>query len=120
MRGTGAGTPGRMRSALAMVEIAVALVLLTTSFALLRSYQKMLAIDPGFRPDHVLVAGYQLPFAQYPNNAAVETFNRALTNAISSKPGVLAVGIGTSVPSSNFSGMGGYTIEGQRAEGWKL
>ncbi|MGC2399921.1 MAG: ABC transporter permease [Acidobacteriaceae bacterium] len=118
--GTGAATHGRIRSALAMAEIAVALVLLTASFAFLRSYQKMLAIDPGFRPEHVLVAGYQLPSAQYPANAAIETFNKAVTQELSSKPGVLAVGIGISLPSSNFAGMAGYTLEGERSQGWKL
>jgi putative ABC transport system permease protein len=118
--GTGAATHGRIRAALAMAEIAVALVLLTASFAFLRSYQKMLAIDPGFRPDHVLVAGYELPSAQYPGNAEIETFNKAVTQSLVNKPGVLAVGIGASLPSSNFSGMAGYTLEGERSEGWKL
>lgn len=118
--GTGAATHGRIRSALAMAETAVALVLLTASLAFLRSYQKMLAVDPGFRPEHVLVAGYHLPSAQYPANAAVETFDKAVIQGLSSKPGVLAAGISTWLPSSDFAGMSAYTIEGERSEGWKL
>jgi predicted lysophospholipase L1 biosynthesis ABC-type transport system permease subunit len=50
-----------LRSSLVVGEIAVATVLLTASLAFLRSYQRMLAVDPGFRPDHLLIAGYQLP-----------------------------------------------------------
>ena len=60
--GSGASSHARLRSALVVAEIAVALVLLTVAGAFLRSFQKMRAVDPGFRPDHVLVAGYQLPF----------------------------------------------------------
>ena len=118
--GTGAVGHGRIRSALAMAEIAVALVLLTASLALLRSYEKMLAVDPGFRPDRVLVAGYALPKAQYATNESIETFNKALTQRLSTKPGVLAAGMGSFLPSSDFAGMSAYTIEGERSEGWKL
>jgi putative ABC transport system permease protein len=65
-----------LRSALVVSEIAIALVLLKTAGAFLRSLQKMLVVDPGFRPDHVLVANYQLPLRKYSNNASVDAFNR--------------------------------------------
>jgi putative ABC transport system permease protein len=42
-------------------EIAIAVVLLAASGLLLRSFEKMLAVDLGFRPDHVLTASYSLP-----------------------------------------------------------
>jgi predicted permease len=117
---TGGAGPIRLRSALVVAEVAVALVLLVTSLAFLRSYQKMLAIDPGFQPEHVLVAGYQLPVEQYPTDAAVDAFNRALIERLSNKPGIVAAGIGNTLPSSGNSGMAAFTIEGQPAEGWKL
>ena len=105
---------------LVVTEIGVALVLLIASLAFVRSYQKMLSIDPGFQPQHVLVAGYRLPQEQYPTDASVETFNRDLVEQLSKKPGVLDVGIGITIPSSGTSGLSAYTIEGQSAEGWKL
>ena len=72
MRGaTGSAGQARLRSLLVVGEIAVALVLLTASLGFLRSYQKMLAIDPGFQPQHVLVAGYRLPENQYPTDASI-------------------------------------------------
>src|SRR6266566_581036 len=55
-----------LRSFLVVSEVAIALVLLTVSGMFLRSLQKMQEVDPGFRPDHALVAGYQLPVQQYP------------------------------------------------------
>jgi putative ABC transport system permease protein len=105
---------------LVVTEIGVALVLLIVSLAFVRSYQKMLSIDPGFQPQHVLVAGYRLPQEQYPTDASVETFNRDVVEQLSKKPGVLDVGIGITIPSSGTSGLSAYTIEGQSAAGWKL
>lgn len=109
-----------LRSSLVAAEIASALVLLTVFGALLRSYQKMLAVDPGFRPDHVLAAGYQLPHEKYPVNASVDTFDRELVERLSSRPGVTSAAISSLIPGSDAVAMAAYTIEGQRAEGWKL
>jgi putative ABC transport system permease protein len=117
---TGSASHARLRSALVIVEIGVALVLLIASLAFLRSYQKMLAVDPGFQPQDVLIAGYRLPLEQYPTDVTVDAFHRALIERLSNKPGILTVGIGNTLPSSGNSGMAAYTIEGQSADGWKL
>jgi predicted permease len=118
--GTAARSHAWLRSSLAIAEIAIALVLLTTCGAFLRSYQKMLAVDPGYHPDHVLVARYQLPLEQYPTHASVDRFQRALVEHLSSKPGVVAAGVSDMVPASDTYGESAYTAEGQTIEGWKL
>ena len=92
-----------LRSALVVAEVAIALVLLTVSGMFLRSLQKMLAVNPGFRSDHALVAEYQLPLQQYPTNASVSSFNRAVFDQLSSKPGVSAVAISNAVAVSTIS-----------------
>ncbi len=121
-QGTASSSARRIsiRSILASAEIAIALLLLTASGMALRSYQKMLAIDPGFRPEHVLSAFYRLPVTQYPTNLSVDTFNRQLIDRLSSKPGVISVGISDSLPSASNSAMSAYTLEGERTEAWKL
>src|SRR5262249_41710595 len=86
----------------------------------LRSLQHMLAIDPGFRADHALVAGYQLPLEQYPNAPAVANFNRSVVDQLSSTPGVTAVAISNAVAVSEAFPLSAYTIEGVSAEQWKL
>jgi predicted permease len=118
--GTGAKSHAWLRTSLVIAEIAIALVLLTTCGAFMRSYQKMLAVDPGYQPDHVLVAGHQLPLKQYPTNASVDAFNRALVERLSGRPGVVAVGLSDIVPGTETFGLAAYTVEGQPAEGWKL
>jgi putative ABC transport system permease protein len=118
--GAGASSHTRLRSALVVSEIAIALVLLTTSGAFLRSFQKMRAVDPGFRADHVLVAGYQLPLQQYSTDSSTQSFNHAVVDRLSSKPGIVAVGISNALPASGVYGQTAYTIEGEPAANWKL
>jgi putative ABC transport system permease protein len=109
-----------LRSALVVSEVAIALVLLTVSGMFLHSLQRMLAVDPGFRADHALVGAYQLPLQQYPTGVSVANFNRAVVDELSSKPGVTAVAISSAVAVSDASPQAAYTVEGQRAEQWKL
>jgi predicted permease len=118
--GTSASSHAWLRSALVVSEIAIALVLLTISGAFLRSFQKMRAVDPGFRSDHVLVAGYRLPMQQYSTGVSANAFNHAVVDRLSGKPGVVAVGITTAVPASGGFGKSGFTIEGERTADWKL
>jgi putative ABC transport system permease protein len=118
--GTGASSHSWLRSTLVISEIAISLVLLTVSGAFLRSFQKMRAVDPGFSPDHVLVAGYQLPLNQYPTDASADSFNHAVVDRLSSKPGVVAAGITNFLPASGLYHGAAYTIEGVPADSWKL
>jgi putative ABC transport system permease protein len=118
--GTGASSHAWLRSTLVVSEIAIALVLLTISGAFLRSFQKMRAVDPGFRPDHVLVASYQLPLNQYKTQTSAGAFNRAVVDRLASKPGIVAVGMTSILPASGLYAGAGYTIEGAPTASWKL
>jgi putative ABC transport system permease protein len=117
---SGSATHTWLRSSLVVSEIAIALMLLTVSGMFLRSLQKMMDVDPGFRADHALVAEYQLPREQYPTTASVDTFNRSVIDQLSSKPGVSAVAISNAVAVSDSVPQAAYTIEGVSAEQWKL
>jgi putative ABC transport system permease protein len=118
--GGGSASHTRLRSALVIAEVAIALVLLTLSGGFLRSLQKMQAIDSGFRADHALMASYQLPLAQYPTAASVSTFNREVVEQLASKPGVIAVAISNATAASDASPQSAYTVEGVSADHWKL
>ncbi|HKV26012.1 MAG TPA: ABC transporter permease [Candidatus Acidoferrum sp.] len=118
--GTGASSHSWLRSCLVVSEVAIAIVLLTASLAFLRSFQKMRAVDPGFRPDHVLVAAYQLPMDQYATETSVDVFNHAVVEQLSNKPAILAAGITSFLPASGAPAEAAYTIEGAPVEHWKL
>jgi putative ABC transport system permease protein len=118
--GTGSPRQSWLRSSLVVAEIAIATILLTVSLAFLRSYQQMLAVDPGFRPDHVLIAGYQLPSQQYATESSIATFNREVVDRLAAQPGTVGVGLANSLPDTGGGGRGGFTIEGASIDGWKL
>jgi predicted permease len=102
--GPAGGGHARLRSALVIGEIAIALVLLVASGLLLRSFEKMRAVDLGFRPDHTLTAAYSLPRPQYATQTAVDGFNDELLRRLQQLPGVTSAGITTYLPAvGNFS-----------------
>ncbi len=109
-----------MRSALLVAEVSVALVLVTACGASLRSLHKMQAVDPGFRADRVLTAGYQLPAQQYGTEQSAEAFSRSVLERLSSKPDMVNVGISSVLPASGVYGGSGYTVEGESEANWKL
>jgi predicted permease len=110
--GTAGGSHARLRSALVIAELAVALVLLTCAGLLLRSFERLRAVDLGFRADHVLTAGYGLPHEQYSSQAAVDAFNSALLSRLRQLPGVQTVGITTALPGSGLDNSTGFYAEG--------
>jgi putative ABC transport system permease protein len=116
---TGSSSHTWLRSSLVVTEIAVALVLLIASGALLRSFEKMRAVDPGFRADHLLVAGYQLPLNQFATNSSAVAFSREVVARLSNKPGIVAAGTANTVPAIGVSPETAYTIEGRPVETWK-
>jgi putative ABC transport system permease protein len=67
-RGISAGRPrARIRGGLIVVEIAVSLMLLAGAGLLLRSFQKLIAVDPGFKPDKLLTAQIWLSWPNQPD-----------------------------------------------------
>jgi len=109
-----------LRSALVVAEIGIALVLLTISGAFLRSFEKMRAVDPGFRSDQVLAGLYRLPAQQYTTNAGIESFNHSILERLSAQPGITAAGIIDGLPASNYLRRVAYTVEGQPEDKWKI
>ncbi len=110
--GTAGGSQGRLRSMLVIAEVAVALVLLVASGLLLRSFEKMRAVDLGFRTDHILTAAYSLPGQQYSQQAAVDKFNVAMLRQVEQLPGVESVGITSQLPAAGYGGNSAFVVEG--------
>jgi putative ABC transport system permease protein len=110
--GSAGGGHARLRSALVIAEIAVAMVLLTASGLLLRSFAKMRAVELGFRPDHTVAARYSLPRKQYMTQAAIDGFNNESLRRLGQLPGVTAVGITTRLPASDIHNNSAFVVEG--------
>ena len=110
--GSAGGGHGRLRSALVIAELAVAMVLLTAAGLLLRSFEKLRSVPLGFKTDHLLTAGYSLPRQQYSSQAAVDAFDHGLCTRLERLPGVEAVGSTTMLPTAMGGGLGTFTPEG--------
>ena len=110
--GTAGGGHARLRSALVVGEIAIALVLLVASGLLLRSFEKMRAVDLGFRPDHILTASYSLPQQHYATQAALDEFNDELLRRVQQLPGVKSVGLTSFLPASGSNSNSAFIAEG--------
>lgn len=116
-------TQHRTRSALVIVEIAMAMVLLAGSGLLLRSLARMLAVDPGFEPAHALKASLSLPVHEYSSQQKVDDFFNDLQRRLEVLPGVKAVGFSSNIPvvgqnSGRLIAPQGYVKSS--GEGWSI
>jgi predicted permease len=123
-KGAGAGLRGqRFRGALVVTEIALSLVLMIAAGLLLRSFGRLLEVDAGFDPQHVLMARIWLPV---PNNPELDpyrppakraAFVQEVLRRATSLPGVqyAAIGAGNAVPLLGPHFTGSFTIE-EKAE----
>lgn len=102
----------RLRSVLVVTEIAVALILLTASGLLLRSFEKMRDVNLGYNPEHTLVASYNLPYKQYSTQSSIDQFNLELLRRLRTLPGVKSVGLTGFLPASGNNGNQAILPEG--------
>ncbi len=102
----------RMRGALVITEVALSFVLLVAAGLLLRSFDSVRKVDPGFRAQNVLTFGVALPPEQYNTAARTSGFFHALLERLAALPGVTAAGAVSPLPFSGSNGSGSFLIEG--------
>jgi predicted permease len=102
-RGTAArGT--RLRKALVVGEISLALALLVSSALLVQAFINVRLADRGFDESDLLAFRIALPREEYPDTSSVVVFHEELTQRLASLPGVTGVGATTILPSQGRSG----------------
>jgi predicted permease len=82
----------RMRNALVVSEMALALVLLTGAGLLVRTFLRLVDVDLGIDPANVVTMGLRLPDYKYSSTAQQGIFYRDLLQTIESTPGVKSAG----------------------------
>jgi len=119
--GSGFGlATNRFRSGLVVLEFALSLILMIAAGLLLRSFGRLLEVNPGFNPENVLLARVWLPV---PNNPELDPYRDPLKRAgfikellqrVSAIPGVrnAAISSGNAVPLVGPPNSGGFAIEG--------
>jgi putative ABC transport system permease protein len=91
----------RTRAALVVGQISLAILLLVGCTLLVRSFIRLLDVDPGFDPRSAVVVGLQLPSSKYPEPEDRVRFETRLLEQIAGVPGVLAAGFTQSTPLAN-------------------
>lgn len=106
------------RNLLVVSEVALALILLVGAGLLVRSFWRLLQINPGFNADRVLTLAIDLPDGTYPEDAQKVTFYQRIIEQLQSRTGVSAVGATSSLPfdeelaiSSAFTVLGSQPVK---------
>jgi putative ABC transport system permease protein len=114
--GRGAATSrggARMRGALVVGEMALAVMLLVGAGLLMRSFVRLQAVDPGFRPEQALTFDLTLPDARYLEDSKRIAFFDQLMPRLGALPGVRATGAVMGLPMSGMQFDISFKVEGR-------
>ncbi|MBA2458966.1 MAG: ABC transporter permease [Gemmatimonadales bacterium] len=118
-RGASAGAPRtRMRAALVVAEVAIALMLLAGAGLLLRSFQRLMAVEHGFDPERLLTLQVWLPVpndrtkGRYMDHEQRRAFYDRALAAVQGVPGVRDAALTSRLPLRGRNGLG-FVIEGR-------
>jgi len=103
----------RLRNALVVAEVALALVLLVGASLLLKSFVRLQNVHPGFEPKNVLTMEVALPLLKYPRGKPVADFYAEATRRVKALPGVEAAAFTTILPLSGTNSDSSFQIEGR-------
>ncbi len=113
-RGVSAGAGrNRVHRVLVVSEVALAVVLVISAGLLLRSFNRMLRIDPGFKVENMLTVSLNVPASRYQDGARINTFYKQLIDRVETLPGVISASAASGLPLSDASGDTVFQIEGR-------
>ncbi|MBW3534734.1 MAG: ABC transporter permease [Gemmatimonadetes bacterium] len=118
--GLGAGGRGgssrgeaRSRSLLLVTEVGLSLVLLVGAGLLLKSFARLIAVDPGYDTEQVVRFTLSLPDARYPGLDEVGGFYRRMEERIAAMPDVASVGSLFGAPLGRGNAVGTVSVDGR-------
>lgn len=100
---TASGRQLRIRDALIVVEVALALMLLVGAGLAMRSLMHLQSVDTGFKPDNLLTVEVALPTARYKTAAEMRRFWTELERRVAAVPGVVSVASSAGLPFAGAS-----------------
>jgi putative ABC transport system permease protein len=102
-----------LRNTLAIAQISLALLLLTGAGLLIRSFQQLLHVDPGFQSNNLLAMELRLPRLRYDKAVQLAAFETQLLERIRALSGVVSAGVVNSLPVAGFQAATIISIEGR-------
>ncbi|HEY7876958.1 MAG TPA: ABC transporter permease [Gemmatimonadaceae bacterium] len=106
----------RVRGTLVVSEIALAMVLLIGAGLLVRSFERLLAVNPGFRTDRVLTFNVSAPTTKYADRHSLRTLTADVLTRIRDIPGVASAAVVAGLPLGDFVIRTGVHITGTPVE----
>ena len=103
----------RTRNSFVVAEIALALILLAGSGLLIRSFGRLLAVDPGFQSPRILTARVELPSSKYKDDPKISEFYTQLLERIRQLPGVRSASADAYLPFTGGISGTGVEVEGR-------
>ncbi len=101
------------RSLLVISEVSLTLVLLAGGVLMMKSLARLLRVNPGFDPHHVLTMQIALPAPRYSSDAQVVDFYQSVLGRVKRLPGIEAAGAVNVLPMSGEVDSGSFQIEGR-------
>src|SRR5262249_44825196 len=101
------------RNLLIIFEVALTAVLLTGAGLMLRSFEQLRRVDPGFRQERLVSMKIALPDALYPKPQQRSAFLNALMERLNSTPGIETAAATDRLPLSGETNWGGFNIVGR-------
>jgi predicted permease len=114
-RSSGHRAGAKIRNALLVSEVALALVLVIAASLLIRTFVHLLRVNPGFNPTRVLTFELTLPGAKYPDTDHIVAFYHNALDRLRNLPGVDSAGLVRTVPMSGAADSTGIRIPGHVA-----
>jgi putative ABC transport system permease protein len=109
-------TSGWLRRVLVVGEVAASVVLVAAAVLLARSFARLLDVDAGFNPAHVLTLRTSLPTQNYAEPAAMVRAYAEVGRRLRESPGVQSAGAVTGLPLASTRGDWGIVVEGRPTE----
>ncbi len=103
----------RTKRIIVTAEVALAVTLLTGAGLLIRSFRELMAVDPGFKPDHIMTMRVLLPQKTYDTLSKIASFARQLESRASALPGVRSAALGNAVPLDGTSFWLSFMVRGR-------
>lgn len=116
MRSSASLASSRLNGMLVAGQFALCLILLIGAGLLLKSFQRLLSVSPGFQPEHVLSVRLALPNNKYASAEQQVQFYESLLDRVRSMPGIQSAGLVDYLPFGGNRTSDGFVVEGYEPE----
>lgn len=103
----------RLRHTLIVVEVALALVLLTGAGVFLRGFERFLHRNPGWQTDGLITGYVNLPATKYPDEDSRRAFFKKLEDHLAANPVIERVALASSLPIWGYSSSQNFVVLGR-------